>query len=155
MCKVKWDAMAHVPLEVIPVTTLYTVFPCSIDQCVHLTSKEIWKREATRHERLWQQKQLLLGIELHGRLGVNLYFDLNRFLCLEGYVKYIRIVLQESRLHLPKVPLVFLLDFNITTDKCKLVNDGLEVLCEVESFVRCQEREIHILGKPLQSMEYA
>lgn len=68
--KVKRNIVSNIPFEVIPITSLDSVLPGTIHQCMHLSCKEGWQSETSCHERLGEQKQLLFCLEFQRRLSI-------------------------------------------------------------------------------------
>ena len=62
-----------------------SILPRTVNQGVHLDSKEIRQSETACHKRLRKHEKLLLSVELKWRLGVYLYLYLylDRLLRLE------------------------------------------------------------------------
>ena len=76
---------------------------------------------------------------MEGRVGVDLDFDFYGFIGLEGDVVDLGVVFEESRLDSAKAFFVFLGYLDVAVECGELVDEGLEVLGEVEVFVGLQE----------------
>ncbi len=50
MNKIQRNIMAYIPFKVIPITAFNSILPHTIDQCVHLTGKQIGKCKTTSHK---------------------------------------------------------------------------------------------------------
>lgn len=80
--------MAHVPLKVIPVMSFRSILPrTTVNQGVHLDSKEIRQSETACHKRLREHEKLLLSAKLKWRLGVDLYLYLYLYLYLDRLLR--------------------------------------------------------------------
>ena len=146
MVEVEWNAMANIPFEVVPVTPLYPVLPCSEGECVHLAGIEVGKCEAAcvEGERLHQEP--FLRVERKGRVGVNLYLYFQRLLCLKTDVVDIGVVFQECGFHLPEAALVLLGDGHLSAQQSGLFYDGGEIRLKAEGGIFLQQGEVHVFG---------
>ena len=50
MLEIQRNVVADIPLEVIPVATLYTIAPSPKYKCVHLSGKQVGQHDAARHK---------------------------------------------------------------------------------------------------------